>query len=396
MIVTCSLRIWLLTGEIVIVFSGELGLTKPPQKILIVATQRIGDVLLATPLIRSLRRAWPETKIDALVFAGTEGVLLSNPDIDQIITVEQRPSRAEHLRLLMRLWRNYDVALSLMASDRPSLYARIAGKRCIGLLTDEAKHWWKKWLLTQWLKFDDLDTHTVRMNLQLADALGVPRCHAVVAAWDAEDEQVTGKTLPFDIDTQTYAVLHVCPMYAYKAWHRGAWIELADWLRKQDIRVVLTGGNSAEERAYIDELLGLLAHDTVDVSGKLRLASVAYLLSKAHVYVGPDTVITHLAAATGTPTVALFGPSNPVKWGPWPKNFERDSNPYRMRGTQQVNNVVLVQGEGICVPCREEGCDRHNASLSDCLQQLSAASVIAALQALLNKRQAIPVYPHNQ
>ena len=68
----------------------------------------------------------------------------------------------------------------------------------------------------------------------------------------------------------------------------------------------------------------------------------------------------------------------------WPKGYSEDGNPYRMRGTQRVNNVVLLQGDGECVPCKEEGCDRHLASLSDCLQELPAASAIAALSELLN------------
>jgi heptosyltransferase-3 len=120
----------------------------------------------------------------------------------------------------------------------------------------------------------------------------------------------------------------------------------------------------------------------VSVSGKLSLAENAFLISRAKYYVGPDTALTHMAAALGTPTIALFGPSNPVKWGPWPKGYEEYRNPYRMKGTQHVNNVVLVQGAGDCVPCMEEGCDRHNASLSDCLQKLPVTTVISAIREL--------------
>ena len=54
---------------------------KPPRTVLVVVTRRIGDVLLATPLIRSLKHAWPDAAIDVLVFAGTQGVLAANPDI---------------------------------------------------------------------------------------------------------------------------------------------------------------------------------------------------------------------------------------------------------------------------------------------------------------------------
>lgn len=356
----------------------------PPKKILLVVTRRIGDVLLTTPLIRSLRRAWPEAKMDVLVLAGTEGILAGNPDIDRVITVAQRTPLLQHLYFLLRLWRGYDIALSMIPSDRPTLYARIAGKRCAGLVAAGGKHRWKEWLLTQSAPFDNTNTHTALMHLKLADLLGVPRCHEVVAAWCAEDEIAVRKVLSFDIEKQSYVVLHVHPMYVYKAWRREAWGELAGWLGEQKMRVVLTGGSDAEEVEYVRSLSALLSRDTVNVAGKLSLAGVTFLLSKARAYVGPDTVVTHIAAAAGTPTVALFGPSNPVKWGPWPKGYDTDRNPYRMRGTQRVNNVVMLQGRSDdCVPCMEEGCDRHIASLSTCLQELPVARVIDALCELL-------------
>jgi heptosyltransferase III len=362
-------------------------LVENPSSILVVVTRRIGDVLLTTPTIRSLRLAWPEARIDALVFAGTEGVLANNPDIDRIITVPQRPSLFEHLQLLWFLWRDYDLAISMMPSDRPTLYACIAGKYRVGFIFDGGKHLWKKWLLSRAALFDNINTHTVLMNLKLADLLGVPRCHVVITSWRADDEMTVRKVLPFELDLQPYAVLHVYPMYAYKAWRREAWAELADWLNVQGMRVVLTGGNGTGEIDYVRGLMGVLPGGTVDASGKLNFPAVAYLLSKARAYVGPDTVVTHLAAATGIPTVALFGPSNPVKWGPWPKGYEEDRNPYEMHGTQHVNNVVLLQGEGDCVPCMEEGCDRHIASLSACLQNMPASRAIESLREILNLQQ---------
>ncbi len=357
---------------------------KVPQRVLVIATRRIGDVLLTTPLLRSLRNAWPHAEIDVLVFEHTEGVLLRNPDIHRVITVSARLGFWKHLGFVTRLFRRYDLAISTLAGDRPTLYAWLAGKVRIGMLEDSSKQRWKQYVLSRWAAFDNLNTHTVLMNLKLADLLGVPRCHEVVAAWRAEDDSAVRKILPFDYEAQAYAVLHVYPMYVYKAWRRDAWVELANWLNEQGMRVVLTGGKSADEIACVRDLLSLLPHDTVDVAGKLSLTGTACLLSKARVYIGPDTVVTHLAAALGTPTIALFGPSNPVKWGPWPKGYDEDRNPYELRGTQHVNNVVLLQGGGDCVPCMEEGCEHHIASLSDCLQNLPVASAIAALRELLN------------
>jgi lipopolysaccharide heptosyltransferase III len=353
-----------------------------PQRILVVVTRRIGDVLLTTPVIRSLRRAWPRAQIDALVFEGTEGVLKGNTDINNVITVATRSSLGAQLRLLARLWRRYDLALSMVPSDRPTLYAWAAGKLRIGLVAGGEKHAWKKWLLSQWVPFDNLDTHTVLMHLKLVEQLGIEPCHEVVAAWQKEDELQLRQVLPFDPVLQGYVVLHVYPMYAYKMWHREAWAELAHWLGGQGVRVVLTGGNAPEERAYIEDLLQILPKGALSVAGQLGLGGVACLLSRARAYVGPDTVVTHMAAALGVPTVALFGPSNPVKWGPWPGGYHESRNPYRMHGTQRVNNVVLVQGEGDCVPCMEEGCERRIDSQSRCLQELPVARVIVALQQL--------------
>jgi heptosyltransferase-3 len=355
---------------------------RAPSRILVSVTLRIGDVLLSTPVIRSLRLAWPQAKIDVLVFEGTEGVLLRNPDIDRVITVPPRPRFWQHLRLILSLFRRYDLALTTLLGDRPTLYTWIAGKTRIGMQDGSKKEHWKQYLLTHWANFKHVDSHTVLTNLGLVDLLGIKRNHEVVVAWSPADEISVAAALPFDIRAETFAVLHMSPKYSYKMWQREGWMELAKWLAGNGIRCVLTGSSDPAELAYVEGIYRSMPPTTVSVAGKLGLAENAFLISRARYYVGPDTALTHMAAALGTPTIALFGPSNPVKWGPWPKGYEQYTNPYRMKGTQRVNNVVLVQGAGDCVPCMGEGCDRHNASLSDCLQNLPAAKVIAAIHDL--------------
>ena len=352
-----------------------------PQRVLVIATRRIGDVLLTTPLIRSLREAWPQAEIEVLVFEHTEGVLLCNPDIHRVITVPARLKFWKHLAFIASLFRRYDLAISTLTGDRPTIYAWLAGKMRIGMLEGIGKQRWKQSMLTRWAAFDNLGTHTVLMNLKLADVLGIPRSHEVVVAWHAEDEGRVARALPFDVQSESFAVLHVYPKFAYKMWRLENWAELARWLQAKGMRVVLTGGNFPDELAYVDQVFRTMP-DAVNMAGKFSMAESAFLTSRASVYVGPDTMLTHVAAATGAPTVALFGPSNPVKWGPWPKGYDADHNPWTMKGTQRVNNVVLLQGEGDCVPCMFEGCERNIASLSDCLQNLPVASVIAEIQKL--------------
>jgi heptosyltransferase-3 len=348
----------------------------------VVVTRRLGDVLLATPLIRSLKLAWPRTAVDALVFSGTQVVLAANPDVRRILTVPERPSLLGHLGLLLRLARRYDVALSLQTGDRPTLYAFIAGRSSIGLQLAERKGALKRWLLDRWVPFDNVNTHTVCMHLALADALGIPRRGDVIAAWSAEEERQVDALLGAN-GSRPLAVLHTYPKFRYKMWRPEAWLEIARWIAARGFRLALTGSGDADEVAYVGALARAMPEGALNAAGKLTLGASACLVSRARIFVGPDTAMTHIAAALGTPTVALYGPTNPVKWGPWPRGHAPAANPWRRCGSQQVRNVILLQGSGACVPCHHEGCERNIGSTSDCLQQLPAARVIAAVEHIL-------------
>ena len=350
---------------------------KPPQSVLVVVTRRIGDVLLTTPLIRTIKQAWPGASIDVLVFAGTEGVLAANPDIRRVITIGERPRWRDHLALLAGIARRYDVALSVVPSDRPTLYAWLAGRWRAGLVLDTPKHRWKTWVLTRWVPFDPVNTHTVLMHLALARTLDIAPCYEVVATWQQQDRDTIENELPI-ARGEPYAVLHTFPKFNYKMWKREAWISTAQWLQARGLHVVLTGGSEAAEIQYVDAIAREVPGAIV-VAGRLTLSQTACLLARARAYVGPDTAITHMAAASGLPVIALYGATDPVKWGPWPAGYARAVNPWRRLGSQRVNNVTLIQGNIACVPCFHEGCERHVASYSDCLQQLPAAKVIAAL-----------------
>ena len=115
----------------------------PPRSVLVVVTRRIGDVLLATPLIRSLKRAWPGVEVDARVFSGTEGIIAANPDLRRVLTVPERPGFAQHLQLIFSVLRRYDMALSAVPSDRSTLYAYFAGRWRASPTRPTRKRWSK-------------------------------------------------------------------------------------------------------------------------------------------------------------------------------------------------------------------------------------------------------------
>ena len=345
-------------------------------RVLVVALRRLGDVLLTTPLIRSVKRAFPAGAVDALVFAGTEGILAGNPDLGAIHTVAQRPGALESLALAVRLYKRYDLALSAQTGDRPTFFAAVAGRQSAGPVEAEgAAAAVKRWALSR-SYVSDRRAHRVRDILRLAETLGIPARAEIVPP--------AGGARPPLAPPQPYAVLHAAPMFVYKRWTVAGWRQLATSLRARGLGIVTTG--AATDRAYLDEVFDDSAIARLD--GRLAWPDLAALLADAAVYIGPDTAITHLAAATGTPTVALYGPTDPRLWGPWPRGGLQ--SPWAAAGTiQRRGNVWLVQNPLPCLPCQLEGCERRLDSHSQCLDELAAAQVVAAVDQALAVRQAV-------
>ncbi|HEY2229715.1 MAG TPA: glycosyltransferase family 9 protein [Xanthobacteraceae bacterium] len=361
----------------------------PRARILVVALRRLGDVLLTTPLIRSLKQAFPDAAIDALVFAGTEGILAGNPDLAGVIAMPPRNPGAG-LALARTLWRRYDLAVSTQSGDRPTLFAWIAGRASGGPVAPRgAMAWLKRSALNYPVVADD-SRHRVEEVLRLARALGIPAVSELVCPAGAPRAGLAPEG--------DYAVIHAGPMFRYKRWTAAGWRAVAAALAERGLAVLATGGPGREDRRYLDEvwarssppvrrLDGMLT-DGVLTDGILTWAELAGLIRAAKVYVGPDTSVTHLAAATGAMTVALYGPTDPRRWGPWPVG--RAGGAWQASGTiQRRGNVWLVQNPQPCLPCQNEGCDRKIESHSRCLDELSPLQVLAAVdQALASARAA--------
>jgi heptosyltransferase-3 len=362
-----------------------------PKRILLIAMPLIGDVILATPLLRTLRRAFPQAIIDVLVNRGHGAVLQGNPDLSHTIEVAERPQGQELLHLFRRLFRRYDLSFSNSTGDRKILYALLAARRCVTLVP--AARWqdaWKRLFSYAWTELDDKATHTVVQNLRLADLLGIECSFEVVVPHAADTDQNLERLLSFDWRHEPYCVLHLTPRWHYKRWVLSGWRALAQYMNQKGFQVILTGGVDKQELEYLRAAFPETPVGVTNLAGRLRFSDVAHLLKTAQIYIGPDTAVTHIAAATGTPTVALFGPTNPLKWAPWPQGYAVHHPPFPKVGSRRVNNVFLVQGEAECVPCHEEGCEGHKFSFSRCLQELDTARVIQAVDTLLNEKSSIP------
>jgi heptosyltransferase III len=345
----------------------------PRPRILVIALRRIGDVLLTTPLIRSLRRAYPDARLEAFVFADTAGILQDNPDIDRVTAMPPRPTVVDTLVCAARLVGRYDLSVSTQTGDRPAGFAILAGRKRVAPVEDRLSGRVKRAFLHRAVPYD-ARAHRVEAILRLADELGIARV----------PELVSPKAIgPSGLPQGDIAVVHAAPMFHYKRWSAEGWRGLAAELTNRGLHVLATGGPATEERAYLDRVWN--GANVTRVDGRLSWGELAGLLGRARVFVGPDTSVTHLAAASACPTVALYGPTDPRLWGPWPVGGL--SEPWAATGpVQRRGNVWLVQHAFPCTPCQLEGCERNLESYSACLDALSLEQVMDAVDQALSTK----------
>ena len=355
----------------------------PHPRILVVALRRLGDVLLTTPLIRSLKQAFPDAAIEALVFAGTEGILAGNPDLAGVVTMSPSAGTGS-LALVRSLWRQYDLAISTQSGDRPTFFAWIAGRASGGPVAPKGGMAWLKRAALDYSVVTGAAQHRVEEVLELACALKIPAVPELVCP--------SGPLRADLLPQSDYAVIHAGPMFRYKRWTAAGWRTLAASLTERGLIVLATGGPAREDRHYCDEVWSRVAHDVPVVrrlDGVLTWPELAGVIRGAKVYIGPDTSVTHLAAATGTMTVALYGPTDPRRYGPWPVGASAGA--WEAAGTiQRRGNVWLVQNPLPCLPCQKEGCERRIDSYSRCLDGLSPPQVLTAVDQALASVRAPP------
>ena len=297
-------------------------LSREPRSILLVSYGGIGDLLLTTPLLASLKGAFADAQIDVYVQAGREGMLDGNPDVSRRLTAKRRHGGATYARFMVEQSCRYDLAVSVRVSDRQVLLARAAGRKAIGLVPKRGDNaWWKQRILSGWAGAD-ASRHVVFDMLQLADVLEIPRITSCRAPEDPRSEQRLDDLLPFAWRAEPFAVLHLTPRNTYKEWTPAGWEAVTRHLVSRDQRVVLVGGRGDRDVAYAEHLAGQMGTGVANITGRTSFAEAAALLRCGRAFIGPDTATTHLAAVVNAPTVALYG-NFPIRYPPYHNALEQ-------------------------------------------------------------------------
>ena len=354
------------------------------KRILIITTRQIGDVLLTTPLVRASRERWPLARIEVLGFEGTLGMLHGKADIEALIPTPARLGIGGIWRLLRRLWRQYDLALVAQPGDRSHLIGWAAARLRSGIVpAHSGSNWWKTRLLCNVVVSagDQGAVHVVQENL----ALLAPWSNG--AALTAQVVPPPAAALPAALDAQIQprsVAVHVPSMWRYKQWPVEHFKVLVQGLLDRGHQVLLTGSNGERDQGCIAPLRALAtAPRLIDTSGKLNFNQLTALLQRVTLYIGPDTSVSHLAAASGVPVVAIFGPTNPMRWAPWPASAASKAGFARASLVQHNGNVTLLQNNLPCVPCGKAGCENHRDSRSDCLDAITPERVLLEADRLL-------------
>jgi len=362
------------------------------KRILLIAVPGIGDAFLATPLIRALKRRYPRARIDVLVRDGG-AILEGNPDVSGVLVQPRRPPVRDSVRFLASIFRGYDLAISTSTTDRSFIVLLVASPNRIGKVASMTwKTWWKRRLVRSYVLLDP-DTHVLPENLRIADALGIERRNLPTLP-RSQQSTSDASSLPFDCGSRTYVVIHMKPGAVVRQWPEDHWNVLIESLRKRGLAVIATGGRSPRERSYIEGIVARASPATsampvCSLAGKLQFHQFAELVRRAALFVGTDTSATHVAAATGIPTVALFGPTDPVRWGPWPKGLESDGSPWKRDGTRQtVGNVTLLRPSCSC-SSRQQVCRLAPGMPGACMSRLLPETVLAAVDDIVEQVHAI-------
>ena len=382
------------------------GNQKKIRRVLFIATRQIGDVLITTPLITKARELWPDAEFHFLGYRSKLEMLKGNLDITRTIETSDRPKIKEYISLFFQLFQRYDLAIVTQPSDRAYFYGLIAARKRLGIISghpqglteqDQAKHrksekqnFWKRAISMHTVDVDYFAQHVIAEKIRLLEIfykrpqeIFSKPISVTAPAGDPITPSIAGQL------HSPYIVVHPGPLTAYKRWPLAYWQSLLTWITEQGWQVVLSASPAKQDLQLNKDILSLLDEKTrsqvVDTAGLLSIPQAGTLIRGAIAYVGVDTSITHLAAACNTPTIALFGPTPPTNFGPWPNGFI-GTQPYQLRArSQTVGNVTILQGPGECVPCRKAGCEDRASSNSECLDHLEPNQVIAALQDATSK-----------
>ncbi len=403
------------------------------KKILVIKLRHIGDVLMSVPVFRALRENFPEAHIAALVNSGTEEVLEASPFINEIIAFDRSIKKMNFpqkyikeisfLKMMRR--KGFDMAVDLTGGDRAAIISFISGA-AYRLGHDIREGFLGKRYLYTHLAGKNDNQHIVLQNLDIVRQFGIKIDNLSVDISIPEDARMfANRILEKNSTDKNTPVVHVHPTsrWLFKCWRDEYMAEVINWLTDRGITVIVTSAPDKREMEKAKKILSIVrsrftVHGSrlLDLCGKTTIKQIAAISEVSDLFFGVDSAPMHIAAAVGTPVVALFGPSGAFHWGPWDNESSKlrvkslefrgdcpgftdgakrsrrigtvpvgqaEETPYPKRnGIQTFGIHTVIQQDWECIPCGKDGCD--GTKISRCLTEMKTEEVINILKDKLN------------
>ena len=336
------------------------------RRILFIKPSSLGDVVHALPALAALRRRFPQAFIVWLVKRQWAELVERMEGIDRVWPVG--PGLAGWLSEVPRLRaERFDLAVDLQGLFRSAAMARLAG--CLERIGFDNGREGSPWFYTQRVAVPTPDMHAVDRYLLVTKALGAtasapPEFRFTISAKDREQSAAALARAGVKAGS-SWIAMNVSARWPTKRWPAASFAETADRLQKEGAGpVVLFGG--PDDRADAEAVKALMKTTPVDVTGLTPLGLLPALLQSASVLVTNDSGPMHVAAAAGTPVVALFGPTSPMRTGPYGKHHR------------------VLTHQLPCSPCFSRTC--RNQVERECLTAIEPARVVEAVKAQLAAR----------
>ena len=375
----------------------QQAVTAPPidptsvRRALVLRLDRMGDLLMSLPALASLRAALPHARLTLAVGEWCAQIARRAP-VDEVVVwsapwVGRRAEGADSLLTLgRRAWalraQGLDLALDLQGDVRAALLMTLTGARArVGYANAGGG-----WLLTHVVPLDERVSWVEQNHRAVVRAVGEVAGAREMPLLTERDRGFASALLKERLgDHRPLVGLHASGGRLVKQWDLACWARVASGLAQTfGAKIVLTG--SAADRPLTGALASGLGENAIDLAGALDVDEMLAVVGAVDLFLSSDTGPMHMACALGTPSVSLFGPSDPARY------FSGGSG---VSGSRHV----VVQADLWCSPCnliRRPPRECQGAEPPECLRRISAEEVLGRASELLRAAGYAPILPHRR
>jgi len=335
---------------------------KPPRSILVLRPGAMGDVLLTTPALRALRLAFPAARISVLVTGSGEAILRGNVNVDEIIVLDKSSLRAQTSMIPLVRRKKFDLVIDFLCNPRTAVIAFFSGApRRLGYDVRMRKLAYNlRKPRDEYREGKKVAKYAAQVNIDMLRCLGIKSeaTQLDFKASDAAQTRMDEFLRSHHVDQKK--VVGICPAGTWpsKTWEVEKFAGLADRIVSElgHKALILWGPGErelAQRMARLMEKEGVLACET-------SIDEASAIIRNCALFVSNDSGLKHIAVALGTPTVTIFGPTNPKTWNP----------------TEPAHRAVHADVD--CLFCDKNECDDLR-----CMKELNIGRVFSMVEEVL-------------